>query len=117
MEALYTTHDELYHPLDRYKQSLRTEYGPTAEFWSSFLGMAEILFSFNRSIRTGQWQADLVASKKMLPWFFVYEHQRYTRYILLYLGKVSQLPETHPEVYKEFMYANMFNSKPILTCA
>ena len=33
MEALYTTHDELSHPLDRYKQSLRTEYGSTSEFW------------------------------------------------------------------------------------
>ena len=79
MEALYTTHDELSHLLDRYRQSLSTENGPTAEIWSSFLEMAEIFFAFNRSIRTGQWQADLAASKKMLPWFFAYDHQKYTR--------------------------------------
>ena len=81
MEALYTTHDELSHLLDRYRQSLSTENGPTAEIWSSFLEMAEIFFAFNRSIRTGQWQADLAASKKMLPWFFAYYHQKYTRYM------------------------------------
>ena len=109
--------DELAHPLDRYKQSLRTKYGPTAEFWSSFLEITEILFAFNRSIKTAQWQVDLVASKKTLPWFFVYDHQKYARYMLLYLGEMSQLPETHPEICKEFMYANiMFSSKPILTC-
>ena len=81
MEALYTTHDELSHLLDRYKQSLSTENGPTAEIWSSFLEMAEIFFAFNRFIRTGQWQADLTASKKILPLFFAYDHQKYTRYM------------------------------------
>ena len=107
MEALYTTHDELFHLLDWHKQSLRTEYGPSAEFWSSFLEMAEILFAFNRSIRTGQ----------MLPWFFAYDHQNYACYMSLCLGEMSQLPETHPEIYKEFMYVNtMFSPKVILTC-
>ena len=61
MEALYTTHDELSHLLDRHKQSLGTEYGSAAESWSSFLEMAEILFAFNRSVRTGQWQAHISA--------------------------------------------------------
>ena len=117
MEAVYTTQDELSHPLDRHNQSHRTKYGPTAEFWSSFLEMVEIIFSFDRSIRTGQWQADLTASKEMLPWFFVYEHQKYACYMLLYLGEKSRLPESHPEIYKEFMYLNIFSSKPILTCA
>ena len=67
MEALYTTHDELSHLLDRYKQSLSTENEPTAEIW--------------RSIRTGQRQAVLAASKKILPWFFAYDRQKYTRYM------------------------------------
>ena len=100
MEALYRTHDELSHLFDRHKQSLKTEYGPTAEFWSSFLEKAEILFAFNQSIRTGQWQAHLAASKKMRAWFFAYDHQNYAHYMLLYLGEMSQLPETHPEIYK-----------------
>ena len=81
MEALYTTHDELSHLLDRYKQSLSTENGPNADIWSSVLEIEEILFAFNRSIRTRQWQADLAASKKMLPCFFAYDHQKYTRYM------------------------------------
>ena len=62
--------------------------------------MAEILFAFNRSVRTGQWQAHLAASKKVLPCFFAHDHKNYARYMSLYLGEMSQLPETHPEIYK-----------------
>ena len=117
MEALYTTHDELSHLLDRHEKSLRTEYGPTAEPWSPLPEIAEILFAFNQSIRTGQWQAHLAVSKQMLPWFFAYDHQNYARCMSLYLGEMSQLPETYPEIYKEFMYVNTtFSPKAILTC-
>ena len=45
--------DELSHLPDQHKQSLRKKYGPTAD-WSSLSEPAEILFAFNRSIRTGQ---------------------------------------------------------------
>ena len=62
--SFITTHNELSHLLDRHKQSLRTEYRPTAEFWSSFLEMVEILFAFNWYITTGKSQAHLAASKK-----------------------------------------------------
>ena len=54
MEVLYTTHDKLSHPFNRHKQLLRSENVPTAEFWSSVLEMAEILFPFIGSIRTGR---------------------------------------------------------------
>ena len=118
MEALHTTHDELSQLLDQHKQSLRTENGHTAEFCSSFLEMAKILSAFNLSIRTGQWQMHLATSKQMvLPWFFAYDHQNYARYMWLYLGEMSQLPETYPEKCKEFMHVNiMFSPKAILTC-
>ena len=34
----------------------------------------------------------------------------------VYLGEMSQLPKTHPEIYKEFMYVNvMFSPKAIPT--
>ena len=60
-----------------------TEYGPAAEFWGSFLEMAEILVAFHRSVRTGQWQAHLAASKKekqkILERFFAYDHRNYAR--------------------------------------
>ena len=79
MEALYATHDELSHLLGRYKQSLRTEYAPISEVWSSFLDATEILFALNRFIRTGLWQAYLAASTKMLPLYFVYDHRDFRR--------------------------------------
>ena len=62
MEALYTTHDELFHllglrnyPLGQNMERLQS---------SGVLEMAEILLAFHRSVRTGQWQAHLPASKK-----------------------------------------------------
>ena len=83
---------------------------------NSFLEMVEILFGFNPPVRTGQWQAHPASPKKMLPWFFAYEHQNYARYVSLYIGEMSQLPETHPEIYKELMYVNVMLSPKILTC-
>ena len=79
MEALYATHDELSHLLDRHKQFLRTEYGLISEVWSSFLDATEILFALNQFIRTALWQAYLAASTKMLPLYFVYDHRDFRR--------------------------------------
>ena len=53
--------------------------------------MAEILFAFNQSIRNGPWQAHLATLKKVLPWFFAYDHQNYARHTSLYFGEMSQL--------------------------
>ena len=45
--------------------------------------MAEILVAFHRSVRTGQWQAHLAASKKekkkILTRFFAYDYRNYAR--------------------------------------
>ena len=47
--------------------------GPTDAFWFSFIEMLEILFTFTRTLRVGNWECRLCATRKMLPWFFVYE--------------------------------------------
>ena len=36
-------------------------YGPTAAFWQSYLDMVQILFDFNKSLRTGNWELHLQA--------------------------------------------------------
>lgn len=75
--------------------------GPTSRFW--FIEMMDILFAFQRSMKTGDWESHLEATKSMLPYFFAYDHHNYSRYLSLYWAEIVSLPETHPGIYKEFM--------------
>ena len=111
MEALHTTHDEGSRLLNQQKQSLRTEYGHTAEFCSSFFEMTNTLSAFNLPERTAQWQASLDALKQILSWFFAFDQQNYARYMWLYFGEMSQLPETYPEKNKELIHLKVQSCK------
>jgi len=104
MKTVFTAHGDLPKLLKQHRHALSTEYGPTSEFWSTFLEMTEILFAFIRSLRVGIWKMHLAATKRMLPWLFAYDRQNYARYLSLYLAEMTQLPETHPGIYEEFMY-------------
>ena len=76
---------------------------PTAEFWLSFLDMMDILFSFRRSVKTGDWKLHLNTTHKMLPWFIAYNRPNYSRFLSLYWSEMQKLPETHPDIYAQFM--------------
>ena len=79
------------------------KFGPTSSFWCSFVEMMEILFAFQRSLKYGDWPSHLQATKKMLPYFFAYDHHNYARYLTYYWAEMIALPQTHPEIHQEFM--------------
>ena len=77
--------------------------GQTAAFWYSFLEMMGVFFAFVRAIKIGNWELHLESTQKMLPWFFAYDRQNYSRFLTYYWGEMKNLPETHPNVHREFM--------------
>ena len=77
--------------------------GPTAVFWFSFLKMMNIFFAFIRSVKIGNWELHLDAAYQMLPWFFAYDRPNYSRFLTFYWAEMKKLPETHPDVQREFM--------------
>jgi len=87
----------------KHEQSLRNDCGPTSTYWYSFIEMMDILFYFRRSLKLGNWEAHLEATRMMLPYFFAYDRQNYSRFLTFYWTDMKQLPETHPQIYDQFM--------------
>ena len=77
--------------------------GRTAAFWFSFIEMLDILFTFARTLRVGNWEGHLCATRKMLPWFFAYARLNYSRFRTKYLEDMLDLPRTHLGIHAEFM--------------
>lgn len=65
--------------------------------------MIEILLGLFRASRERDWILHLASIRAMIPWCFSYDRINYARYLPYYYAQMSQLPSTHPDVFKEFM--------------
>ena len=50
-------------------------FGPTAQFWQSFLDKSQVLLDYIKSLRIGNWQLHLCSMVKMLSWFHAYDNK------------------------------------------
>jgi len=73
---------------------------PLANFWGSYIQMVELLLSFIRATREGNWKLHLECIKCMLPWFFAYDRINYSRYLTIYFAEMLDLPSKHPSAYE-----------------
>ena len=67
-----------------------------ASYWLSYLEMISLLLQFIRATRTGDWNLHLACVRKLLPWFYAYDHQHYARYLTMYWCDMVRLPDTNP---------------------
>lgn len=97
---------ELLNVLDLYEifrqKTVMGDHGKTPQFYLTYVEMINNYLLFDRSIRTG----DLELFKYMLPsltnLFFVFNHQNYARYLVLYLQNLQKVHETHPGLKVNF---------------
>ena len=68
--------------------------------------MVEILFSFVRANRDGDWLLHHDSFAAMLPWLTIYDHVNYARWGPVYLADMTGLAQTAPEVQEEFLAGN-----------
>lgn len=87
---------------ERAKQRL-SDKSRTAKLWIQYTDMIQLLRSFIRSERTGNWKLHLITLKKMLPYFAAAGHNHYAKCVYLYLQQMLRLYDTHPEAYEIFM--------------
>ena len=95
--------EELIALIEEHNRILKEERGPTSAFWFSFLEMMNVLFAYTRATKLGNWDLHLETTLKMIPWFFAYDRQNYSRYASYYWAEMVQLHKTHPNIHKEFM--------------
>ena len=86
-----------------YCEFLRSGNGNLSAFWMSYLDMVEILLGLIRASREGDWMLHMASIRAMIPWCFAYDRMNYARYLPYYYAQMSQLPITHPDMYRKFM--------------
>lgn len=77
----------------------RAEGNPNYALWDSLIEMVETLQLFIRATREGLFALHLASVRSMLPWFFAYDKQNYSRFLTIYWFEMMQLQHTHPQVY------------------
>ena len=65
--------------------------------------MVSTLLMFTRAQRDGDWELYMTAFRKMIPFFFLYDHQNYARWGVIYIALMMQIPE---EIKEEFLKGN-----------
>lgn len=74
----------------------------TARLWIQYLEMIQILRSFIRAERSGDWDLHLRALQDMLPYFAAAGRNLYTKSGYVYLMMMQNLDIDHPDVYQAF---------------
>lgn len=74
----------------------------TARLWIQYMDMVNILQSFIRAERTGNWQLHLQTLGEMMPYLAAAGHNLYVKSIYLYLQKMFKLEQEHPATFRQF---------------
>jgi len=84
-----------------HKNSLMTS--KNSKLWLQYMDMLDILKSFLKAERTGNWELHLKALHDMLPCLAASGHNLYTKSVYLYLQDMAKIHELHPEVHAHFL--------------
>lgn len=79
------------------------QHNPTLCYWRQYMLLVSILLRFTRAIREGDWVLYLSSIAEMLPWFAVFDHVNYFRWVTIFLCDMKALPCNAPEVHKAFI--------------
>ena len=74
----------------------------TGKLWLQYLEMIEILRTFIKAERTGDWNLHLQTVQAMLPYFAASGYSLYTKSARIYLQEMSKLKDDHPRVHDAF---------------
>ena len=79
------------------------EDSKTSKLWNMYLEMVELMCSFIKAERIGNFPLYLKSLSAMLPYFAASGHHHYTKSVYCHLQKMQKLSGSHPAVYKNFM--------------
>ena len=79
------------------------ETSRTAKLWLQYMHLNDLLKKFIRAERTGNWQLHLKTLESMLPYLAASGHNLYTKSVWIYLERMSNLEEEHPDIHESFI--------------
>ena len=84
------------------KQTRTGKHGLTAQFWMGYIEMLHLYHEFSRSFRNGDLDLYIYCLPHLASYFFSFNHQNYSRWLVCYHENLLKLQKTHPEVYNDF---------------
>ena len=60
----------------------------------------DVVLGLLRASREGNWDLHINAIRNMIPGRFEYDKVKYARYLTTYFAQMTNLPKSHPHVYK-----------------
>ena len=90
---------------------------PTFKYWSIVMELELLICRFVRSLREGDFSLYVQICDDLCPWFQAMDHTNYARWLPVHVRDVVQLPETHPDIYAEFMQGNFVVQKSLHKCS
>ena len=96
--------------LERWIQSFIPN-NPMFMFWSIIMDLELLICRFIRSLREGDFPLYVQVCDELCYWLHVMNHTNYARWLPVHVRDMVQLPQTHPELYAEFIKGNFVVQK------
>lgn len=79
-----------------FDKTLNGEYGNTPKFVCTYIYLVDLLYFYDRAIRTNDLELYKFASFEMNSLFFVFNHQNYARWLCRFNDNLQNIDTTHP---------------------
>ena len=80
----------------------KSEECPQFLFWYTAFQLELLYLQYIRSLRTADFALYLATLQEFAPWFFVFDHVNYSRWLPVHIKDMIELEEKHPDVYRQF---------------
>lgn len=84
----------------------RSSESPTFLYWMTVLNIEILLLTFVYSIRMADYTCFKETLKKMIPWFFIFDHFNYARWLSIHMKDLEELSDRAEKVNEEFLKGN-----------
>lgn len=75
---------------------------PTFKYWIMVLCLEVVLLSYVRAVRCGDFEVYKDSICSMLPWYFLFDHQNYSRWLSVHLQDLEELHLKARDVFQQF---------------
>ena len=78
------------------------EQFPSYYYWGFVMTFIENMLDFVGSLRIGDWHLYRESLQTISPWFFIFDHKNYCRWVPVRLRDIDRLPEKNPDLVNFF---------------
>ncbi len=79
---------------------------PQFRYWNMTISLELLVMQFVRSLREANFKLYVESLGQLAPWFFAMDRTHYSRWVPVHIRDMTQLENTHPSVYRQFVQGN-----------